>query len=191
MRIAGYSEVAFANNDDLSSQLGRIIFISNTDENAPSIIFKRYKSRHITFSVHSAEVISFADLFDEALVIKNAIEMAISNSVQLHLLTDSKILFDIISKGSRTYEKRKMLDVYAARQAYKEQDISNIGFVRSKQNMADGRTRSMNQEALRNVINIRKLSIKIEQWIIRKPKNAHKERSYRCIAELLIRFKVE
>ena len=59
-------------------------------------------------------------MFDEAFAIKDTIEMAIANSVQLHLLTDSKSLFHIISKGSRTNEKRLILDVYAARKGYKE-----------------------------------------------------------------------
>ena len=53
-----------------------------------------------------------------------------------------------------------------SRQTYKEQDISNIGFVRSNHNIADGRTKAMNQEALRKVIFTQKLSIKMEQWII-------------------------
>ena len=68
-----------------------------------------------------------------------------------------------------------MLDVYAARQAYKEQHISNIDFVRSNHNIADGLTKTMNQEALRNVITTGELSIKVKQWIIRKPKNTHEE----------------
>ena len=45
---------------------------------------------------------------------------------------DSKILFDIISKGSRTNEKRIMLDIYAARKAYKELEISNNGFLETR-----------------------------------------------------------
>ena len=99
----------------------------------------------MTCSVLAAKVIAFADLFDEAFAIKDTIDTAIANSVQLHLITDSKSLFDIISKGSRTNEKRLILDVYAARQAYKEQHISNIGFVRSNHNIADGLIRAMNQ----------------------------------------------
>ena len=63
-----------------------------------------------------------------------------------------------------------MLDVYAARQGHKEQDISNIGFVRSNHNISDGLTKSMNREALRNVIGTGKFNTDVEQWIIRKPK---------------------
>ena len=85
--------------------------------------------------VLAAEVIAFADLFDEAFALKDTIEMEIASSVQLHLLTDSKSLFDIICKGSRTSEKGLMLDLYATRQAYKEQEISNFGFLRPNYKM--------------------------------------------------------
>ena len=141
------------------------------DENSAPIAFKSYKSRHVTRFVLAAEVIAFSDLFDEAFVLKDSIEMEIANNVQLHLLTDSKSLFDIIRKKSRTNENRLMQDVYAARQIYKEQDISNIGFVWSNQNVSDRLAKSLSQEALRNVITNGKLSVKVKQWIIRKPKS--------------------
>ena len=102
--------------------------------------------------------------------------MAIYNSVQLHLLTGSKSLSDVISEVSRTNENRLMLDIYATRQGYKEQEISNIGFVRSNHNIADGLKKSKNQEVLRNVISTGKMSIEAGQWIIHKPEDAHDER---------------
>ena len=61
-----------------------------------------------------------------------------------------------------------MLDVYAARQGYKEQCISNIGFVQTKHNVAYALTKTMNQEAPRYVITTWQLSVKVQQWIIRK-----------------------
>ncbi len=94
---------------------------------AVPISFKSYKSRRVIRSVLSAEVIAFADLFDEAFSIRSQMEQATSRAVPMHLLTDSKSLFDIISKGSRTNEKRIMLDTHAARHAYQNQEISNIG----------------------------------------------------------------
>ena len=92
------------------------MFLVDADENAAPVAFKSYKSRSVTRSVLAVEMIAFVDIFDEAFAIKSTIEMTISNSVELHLLTDSKSLFDIISKGSRKNEKRLMLDVHAARE---------------------------------------------------------------------------
>ena len=63
LRIVGYSDVAFANNDDLFTQLDRIIILVYVDENAAAIVFKRCKSRHVTRLVLSAEVVAFADYF--------------------------------------------------------------------------------------------------------------------------------
>ena len=63
-----------------------------------------------------------------------------------------------------------MLDIYAAREGNKAQDISNIGFVRSNHNLADCLTKKMNQEALKKLLHTEKLHAKVEQLIIRKPK---------------------
>lgn len=72
-------------------------------------------------SVLFAEVMEFADLFDDEFVIHTELEKILNRAVPLHLLTDSESLFHIISKGSPTSEKRITLDIYVARQAYRKQ----------------------------------------------------------------------
>ena len=101
--------------------------------------------------------------------------MAIASSVHVHSRTDSKSRFDIIRNGRRKSEKRLMIDVYAERQGNKEQDINNIDLVWSNQNIADGLIKAMNQEKLRYFITNGKLSIRVEQWILHKPKNRKEE----------------
>ena len=90
VRIVGYSDASFANNHDLSSQLGRIILLIDNNDAAIPICFKSYKSRSVTRSVLSAEVIAFADLFDDAVALRYQIEQALMRAVPMHLLTDSK-----------------------------------------------------------------------------------------------------
>ena len=141
IRIVGYSDAAYANNYDLTSQLGRIIFLMDDSNKCVPISFKSYKSLRVTRSVLSAEVIAFADLFDDAFALRSQIEHVLGRSVPMHLLTYSKSLFDIISKGSRTSEKRIILDIHVTRSAYQVKEISNIGFVRSSDNAADGLTK--------------------------------------------------
>ena len=167
IRIVGYSDASFANNHDLSSQLGRIILLVDDDDSAVPICFKSYKSRRVTRSVLSAEVIAFADLFDDAYALRSQAEQALKRSIPMHLLTDSKSLFDMISKGSRSSEKRIMLDIHAARQAYQAKEISNIGFVRSSDNLADGLTKQKMQAELFKLLQHAKHTVKCEQWIIR------------------------
>ena len=169
IRIVGYSDAAFASNSDLSSQLGRIVLLIDGSGAAAIVSFKSYKSRRVTRSVLSAEVIAFADLFDDAFTIRKQLEHALQRSVHMHLLTDSKCLFDIIGKGSRTNEKRLMLDISVTRQAYNADQISNIGFVRSNYNLADGLTKPKLQQSLHDLLRTGRHEVVAEQWIIRNP----------------------
>ncbi len=47
---------------------------------------------------------------------RSLVEQALRSGVTLHLLTDSKSLFGIISKGLRTIEKLILLDIQYMRQ---------------------------------------------------------------------------
>ena len=64
-----------------------------------------------------------------------------------------------------------MLDVAAGREQFRNMDVSDIGLVRSADNLADGLTKSMQQASLREVISKRKLTVSPVQTIIRNPRN--------------------
>lgn len=99
LKILWFSDASFANNRDLSSQLGHIIFLTDKSDTVLPISFKSYKSKRITKSPMSAEVISFADMFDISISIKLELESMLDVKVPVQLLTDSKSLFDVIAKG--------------------------------------------------------------------------------------------
>ena len=111
LRITAYSDAAFANNADLSSQLGRIVLLTDDNHNAISVSYKSCKLRRVARSVLYAEAIAFADLFNDELAIRKQLKSVLRHPTPVHILTDSKSMFDIISKGSRTSEKRIMLDI--------------------------------------------------------------------------------
>ena len=167
IRVVGFSDASFANNYDLSTQLGHICLLVDKHANAVPIDFKSYKSRRVVRSAMAGEVIAFSDLFDRAATLAAEIGDILGRKIPVQLLTDSKSLFDVISKGSRTSEKRVMLDIAAAREGFRDKVISDIGFVRSSQNLADGLTKKMAQAALQAVLSTGSLDIKPEQWIIR------------------------
>ena len=146
--------------------LERKAFIHNEWLTFP-IVLKNYKLRRVTRSVLSAEVVALADLFDDVLAIRSQLEQSTLGAVPVHLLTDSKSLFDIISNESHTIEKRIMFDVNAACEAYKKKEISKISFVRSSENKADGLTkRNMRKALLSHQLN-GDHKINCEQWILR------------------------
>ena len=107
LRIIQYSDSSFSNNRDLSSQLGHICFLGDDSRAVAPIYFKSYKARRATRSAMSGEVIAFSDLFDVAVTLAEEIGMMLARKVPVQLLTDSKSLFDAVSKGSRTSEKRR------------------------------------------------------------------------------------
>ena len=61
-------------------------------------------------------------------------------------------MLHIISKGSRTSEKRVMLDIYAAQKAYKAKEISKIGFSVGSQTLAGGLTKPKFQAVLNQLL---------------------------------------
>ena len=167
IRVIGFSDSSFANNRDLSTQLGQIVFLGDNRGTVVPIHFKSYKAKRIVRSAMAGELIAFSHMFDAAITINSELEAILRRRVPLQLFTDSKSLFDVISKGSKTSEKRLMLEIAAAREAFRDQVISDIGFVRSSSNIADGLTKSMNQAALQSVVSKAKLNFQPEQWILR------------------------
>lgn len=111
----------------------------------------------------SGEVIAFSDLFDVAVTFAEELGTMFSKKIPVQLLTDSQSLFDVVSKGSRTSEKMILPDIAAAREGFKHKTISDIGFVSSSENIADGITKAMTRAKLRHVIATGHLNVVPEQ----------------------------
>eukprot|EP00171_Calliarthron_tuberculosum_P022337 IDg22337t1 len=114
------------------------------DGRAVMIDFKSYKYKRVVRSAMGGEVIAFSDLLDRAAKLSSE-----------------------LGEGSRTSEKIMMLDIAAAREGFRDKTISDIGFVRSASNLADGLTKPMSQAALQSVVSTGVLSLTPEQRIIR------------------------
>ena len=102
LHIKVFSDSAFANNTDMSSQLGFSILLCDKNNNCNIIQFSSHKSRRIVRSILDGEIYPFADAFDTAYTIKRDLEEMLERRVSLQMLTDSKTLFDIITKCSGT-----------------------------------------------------------------------------------------
>ena len=61
------------------------------------------------------------------------------------MFTDSKSLFDNVTKLSTVPEKRILIDTAAARESYTNGDMSNFDHVSSKFNLANIFTKSKNR----------------------------------------------
>lgn len=86
-------------------------------------------------------------------------------SVPLHIYTDSKSLFDEITKCSHTAEKWLMIDIKAVRNAFKAHAITNIAFVRSENNPADSFTKLTASSALKKVLTTNHCNFPVEKLL--------------------------
>lgn len=175
LHLKVFSDASFANNLDLSSQLGFIILMCDKNDDCNVIYFSSHKSRRIVRSVLGGEIYAFADAFDVAYIIKRDLELILERSVRLQMFTDSKSLFDIITKCSSTTEKRLLIDVKAVREAYEKFEVSDVGFVRTENNPADSFTKLKPNDALQRILSHNKSDFPIDQWIVRT-----KRKNYDC-----------
>lgn len=60
LKVVGYSDSSFANNTDLTAQLGHIVLLSDSRESIVPLSSKSYKSRRVTRSAMAGEVIASA-----------------------------------------------------------------------------------------------------------------------------------
>ena len=123
----------------------------------------------MTRSVLGGEIYAFADAFDYAYTMKHDLENITGRTVPLKMFTDSKSLFDIITKSFSTTERRIMIDVQAVRNGYDKREISDIGFIRPHSNPADAFTKVGPCAILDQILASREIKHNVEQWIIGTP----------------------
>ena len=138
------------------------------------IIIALYQSRMIYISSNPLRVPFFVPrwspsqiFFYDALEIRKKLKFVLRQPIPGHVLTDSKSLLCITSERNRTNENRIMSHIHAARQAYKAQQISNVGFVRSSHSLTDGLTKPKVQPELYQQRASSYQKPKVEKWIIR------------------------
>ena len=141
LHVVAFADSSFANNLDLSSQLGVMIVLSDSSGRANLMHYNSYKSKRVVRSVLGGEMYAFADAFDAAFSIRHDLQRLLKKDVRLTLLTDSMSLFKVIVNSTITTEKRLMIDISAVREAYEKSDIDFIGWIPSNSNIANGLTK--------------------------------------------------
>ena len=164
--ICGYSDASFASNKDLTSQLAMVILLADANNNASLIHYSSKKAQRVTRSVLAAEVYAFVELFDFAYTLKHDLKNVLRKELNIVLFTDSKCLFDTITRLSSTSEKRLLIDISALREAYCAGDIHNIGHVSSEHNIANSLTKKANSELFQEFLKTGHLTHPVNQWII-------------------------
>ncbi len=101
-------------------------------------------------------------------VIRLGLQEILNQKISLTMFTDSKQLFDVLTTAAHTTEKRLMVEIMAAREAYNRFEISNVGLVSGRSNPARGLTKPGISIPLNKLLYRGADNTNLEQWIYRR-----------------------
>ena len=166
LRLITFTDAAFANNADLSSQIGYVIVLADQD-NANILYWSSTKCKRVTRSVLASELYAMSNAFDISSVIKCTLEKILRTSLPLTICTDSKSLYDCLVKLGTTQEKRLMIDLMCLRQSYERREIAEVRWIDRNTNLADVMTKSKACSALKDLIDTNKVNVTYNEWVER------------------------
>src|SRR6266480_5240874 len=170
LQLIVFTDASFANNKDLSSQIGFVIVLADRNNQANVIHWSSIKCKRITRSVLAAELYAMAHSFDKGMVIKITIKKILSRSIPLIICTDSKSLYDCLVKLGTTNEKRLMIDLLCLRQSYERREIAEVKWINGNTNPANAMTKGKPYSALKALLDMNKIDLKVIEWVERGEK---------------------
>jgi hypothetical protein len=165
LKIVVYADASFANNLDLSSQLGFLVMLMDDSKKANILAWKSAKSQRVVHSTLAAETLAMSMAFDLAFGIRKSLVDILKVKIDLVIFTDNKGIFDTITKRTSVTEKRVMIELAVLREAYEKGEISNMGFILSKNNPADALTKNHPSEHLLRLMSEGTIEHPVEQWL--------------------------
>jgi hypothetical protein len=183
-KLMVFVDGSFANNNDLSSQLGFIIMLvnerqgSNNDGNSSSftiegntIHWSSTKCKRVTRSVLASEIYAMVNGVDIGLAIATTLQMITDQlelpPIPLVVCTDSYSLYECLVKLGSTLEKRLMIDIMALRQSYERREIAEIRWIHGDDNPADALTKEAPNKALERWVDNNQATIRIKGFVER------------------------
>ncbi|KAF7578000.1 hypothetical protein PtrM4_022400 [Pyrenophora tritici-repentis] len=172
-------DASFANNKDMSSQMGYVIILGNETASSDGsfkirgniIHWSSTKCKRVTRSVLASEIYAMAHGVDIALAIGTTIDMIMDRlsfpKVSIVACTDSRSLYDCLVKLGTTKEKRLMIDIMALREAYERNDLMDIRWIDGRDNPADAMTKAASNSALEHLIDTNELELRVQGWVNR------------------------
>jgi hypothetical protein len=172
---------SFANNKDLSSQIGSLIILGTEQPQEFEFTLKgnivhwsSTKAKRVTRSVLASEILAMSDGVDKGYVIASTISQILKQldlpPIPIIVCTDSYSLYECLVKLGTTKEKRLMVDIMALRESYENRDILEIRWINGLDNPADALTKKNPNNCLSTLITTNQLDIRVEGWV-KRPKN--------------------
>ena len=159
-----FVDESFANNRDLSSQIGFVIVLANemSEDNfkfnlkGNIVHYSSTKSKSVTRSVLGSEIYGMVGGVDMAHVLSTTLKMITHNlnlpEIRTIVCTDSYSLYECLVKLGTTKEKWLIIDIMALQQSHERRELSEIRWINGLYNPADAMKRSDPNKALESLI---------------------------------------
>jgi hypothetical protein len=170
LKLIIFTDASFANNKDLSSQIGYVIVLADGADKANIVHWTSVKCKRVTRSILASELYALALGFDIGAALKGTFDEIFGQKddpIPLVIATDSKSLYHCLVKLGTTHEKRLMIDVMALRQSYERREIAEIRWIDGGSNPADAMTKATPCLALRDLIDTNMIKWKVTEWVER------------------------
>ena len=167
LHLRVYTDASFGTNEDLTSQLGFVVLLCDAENNCHMDVASK-KCKRVVRLILGGGFYAFTEGFDCVYMIKHDLQHLYGMSIPLQMRTDSKQMFDVVTKASSPSEKRLLIDIAATRESYNANEISNVGLVRSEHNVADGLTKTKFCRALDDLLRTGMDKIPVQHGVIRR-----------------------
>lgn len=124
--MAVFADAGFATNRDSSSQLGFIITSKDAHDSANIIHYGSIKSKCVTRSVLADELFAMVHGLDVSPTIRLMLNDTLDHVIPLRVYTDSRSLYDCLTRINQTAEKRLRIDLRMLRQSYERRKITEV-----------------------------------------------------------------
>ncbi|KAF7565969.1 hypothetical protein PtrM4_054030 [Pyrenophora tritici-repentis] len=177
-KLMVFVDGSFANNKDLSSQLGFVLMLVNESIDANTFTIQgnvihhsSTKCKRITRSVLASEIYGMVNGFDIGIAVATTLRIVTERlglpAIPLVICTDSYSLYECLVKLGTTKEKRLMIDIMALRQSYERREITEIRWINGEDNPADAFTKASPNRALERFIDNNELTARVDGWVQR------------------------
>jgi hypothetical protein len=167
LQLLVFTDASFANNKDLSSQIGYVLVLADSSGKGNILHWSSVKCKRVTRSVLASELYAMAHGFDISTAIKSTIDRILGKLVPIVLCTDSKSLYDCLVKLGTTAEKRLMIDIMCLRQAYERREIAEVKWIKGNTNPADSMTKGKASGALKQLLDTNTVQLEVVEWVER------------------------
>ena len=111
LRLLVFTDASFANNEDLSSQIGYVLALTNATNKVNIVHWSSVKCKRVTRSVLASELYSTVHSFDISIAVKTMLDKILQINLPVILCINSKSLYDCLVQLGTTQEKQLMIDV--------------------------------------------------------------------------------